>query len=107
MINMPNHLVDIAIVQRNRVCKIDLFLSRLQLQLLASAMQEQFPALIHLKITTSYDTRPALALPDRLLGGFASRLRSLKLNRILLPALPKLLLSATNLVCLALWNIPS
>jgi hypothetical protein len=108
MINRPifYYHFDVAIVHRNRVCEIDLHLAISELQLLASAMQEQFPALVHLKLGTSYESRPALALPDGFLGGSAPRLRSLKLNRIPFPALPNLLLSATDLVSLILWDIP-
>jgi len=95
-----------AIVHRNRVSEIDLHLRILQLRQLASAMQEQFPVLIRLKLGTPYEGDTALPLPDDFLGGSAPRLRSLKLNRIPFPALPKLLLSATDLVRLALWDIP-
>ena len=52
------------------------------------------------------DSRPAPALPDGFLGGSAPRLQSLELDSIPFPALPKLLLSATDLVHLTLWNIP-
>jgi hypothetical protein len=103
---MPDYPFEAAIVHRNRVCEIDLYLQKSRLQLLASAMREQFPALIHLELAAFYDTRPALALPDSFLGGSAPHLRSLKLNRISFPALPNLLLSATKLVCLYLWDIP-
>jgi F-box-like len=104
--HMPNCHFEAAIVHRHRVCEIDLYLEKPRLQLLASTMQEQFPALIHLKLASFYDPLPALVLPDRFLGGSASHLRSLKLNRISFPTLPNLLLSATDLVCLALWNLP-
>ena len=42
---------DAAIVHPNRVCEIDLHhLTSSQLQRLVSAMQEPFPALIHLRL---------------------------------------------------------
>ena len=44
-------------------------------------------------------------LPDSFLGGSAPRLEYLWLNRIPFPGLPKLLLSATHLVDLHLWDI--
>jgi hypothetical protein len=47
-----------------------------------------------------------LILPDSFLGGSARRLRSLSLDRITFPNLPKLLLSATHLVDLQLHDIP-
>jgi hypothetical protein len=94
---------DTAIVHHNRVCEVDLVdLSISQLQRLA--MQEQFPALIHLKLKLK--NGPPLALPDGFLGGSAPHLRSLTLHSIPLPALPKLLLSATHLVYLDLRDIP-
>ena len=98
-----------AIVHPNRVCEIGLYLTSSQLQLLASAMQGQFPALIHLKLGfIDYDRSADLppALPDGFLGGFAQRLQTLELDSIPFPALPELLLSAVDLVHLTLWRIP-
>ena len=98
---------DAATVHHNHVYEIDLFyLTNSQLQRLASAMQKQFPALTHLLLESAYDCRPATALPDGFLGGFAPRLQSLELYSIPFPTLPKLLLSATDLVYLTLSNIP-
>jgi hypothetical protein len=100
---------DAAIVHPHRVCEVDLFLTSSQLQRLASAMQEQFPTLIHLKFGIAYcDSSPAWTLPllDGFLGGSAPRLQSLELDSIPFPALPKLLLSATDLVRLTLQDIP-
>ena len=100
---------DAAFVQHNRVREIVLFhLKSSQLQRVVSAMQEQFLALIHLMLdfTANYSPAPAPALPDGFLGGSAPRLQSLGLQFIPFPALPKLLLSATDLVRLSLWNIP-
>ena len=97
----------VAIVHSNRICEIDLHLTRSQLRRLASAMQKPFPALTDLALySREYDSRLARALPDDFLGGSAPRLRSLKLDSILFPALPNLLLSTTDLVRLTLWNIP-
>ena len=101
---------DAAIVHPNRICEIEFILRSLQLKrlaLLAPAMQEQFPALtISRSVRTLLENHLAPALPDRLLGGSAPRLQSLKLNCIPLPALPKLLLSAADLVYLYLHDIP-
>ena len=99
-----------AIAHRNRVCEIDLRLEQFQLQLLASAMQEQFPVLIHLKLEVPQDPHDygqKIPLPDEFLGGFAPRLQSLNLKSIPFPTLPKFLLSATDLVRLTLWDIPN
>ena len=105
--------VDAAIMHPDRIREICLFdLTRSFLQRLASAtlMQEQFPALVHLTLefggSHGRSARPAPALPDGFLGGSVPRLQSLELHFILFPALPKLLLSATDLVRLDLWGIP-
>ena len=98
---------DTAIVHPDRLREIRLFdLTRLHLQGLASAtrMQEQFPALIHLSLHCA--DHSAVALPDGFLGVSAPRLQSLVLSSIPFPALPKLLLSATDLVHLILYKIP-
>ena len=100
---------DAAIVDPNRVCEIGLYLTSLQLQLLTIAMQERFPALIHLKLAfIDYDGSIDLppALPDKFLDGSSPRLQTLELDAIPFPALPKLLLSATDLVHLTLRRIP-
>jgi hypothetical protein len=52
------------------------------------------------------DDTPVLPLPDSFLGGSAPRLRTLRLMGIPFPALPNLLLSATDLVDLSLWRLP-
>ena len=101
---MPeNYDFHAAIVHPNRVCEINVNLTSSQLQRLASAMLEQFPALTHL---TTLCSRPAQALPDGFLGGFAPRLKVLHLRSISFPALPKLLLSTTDLASLSLEDIP-
>ena len=98
---------DAAVANHNHVYEIDLFrLSNSQLQRLVAAMQRQFPALIQLLLESASDSGPAPALPDDFLGGLAPRLQSLKLYSIPFRALPKLLLSATDLVHLTLGNIP-
>jgi hypothetical protein len=74
------------------------------LEILAAAMQGPFDELIHLDLCSLEETAPAL--PDSFLGGTAPRLRSLSLRSIPFPALPKLLLSATSIVSLGLWDIP-
>jgi hypothetical protein len=98
---------DAAIVHPNSVCLIALsILTSSQLNRLASAMQEQFSALVYLYLRPHPNGRPALALPDEFLGGSAPRLQYLRLESISFPALPKVLLSATDLVELTLLNIP-
>ena len=109
MVNSPmpeDYDFDAAIVHHNRVREINLlYITNSQLQRLASAMQEQFPALIHLRLDGDYN-HPVPALSDGFLGGTAPHLRHLELYSISFPALPKLLLSATDLVHLRIWKIP-
>ena len=72
-------------------------------------MQESFPALTHLVLGSGgyySHRRRALALPDGFIGGSAPRLQFLRLIYTPFPALSELLLSATDLVRLALWSIP-
>jgi hypothetical protein len=53
----------------------------------------------------SHDETPPV-IPDSFLDGSAPRLRIFTFNNIPFPELPKLLLSATHLVHLRLFNIP-
>jgi hypothetical protein len=103
--------INAAIVHRNRVREIYYLITTPQLQRLALAMQEQFPALTHLKLVFRGDsshnhTNTAPTLPESFLVGTAPRLQFLELQSIALPALPKLLLSVTDLVYLSLSRIP-
>ena len=99
----------IAVLERSdRVCKIDLdFDPCLQLQKVSAAMRRPFPELTSLKLCSGdgNDTTVSV-LPDTFLCGSAPRLRDLRLIRIPFPGLPKLLLSATHLYDLTLYDIP-
>jgi hypothetical protein len=68
-------------------------------------MQKPFPILTDLNIRYM-DHRTASVITDSFLGGSAPRLRKLNLEYIPFPGLPKLLLSATDLVHLELYGIP-
>ena len=93
-----------ALEHRDRVCGISITNSTIpQLEGLASKMQEPFPALTILHLSTD-ETAPAL--PDMFLGGSAPRLQTLILDYIPFPGLPRLLLSATDLSQLYLKGIP-
>jgi hypothetical protein len=88
----------------DRVYQIDLmYIPSSHLGNVLAAMQEQFPVLTHLELSSSDEAVPAV--PNSFLGGYAPRLEFLWLNRIPFPGLPKLLLSATHLVQLYLVNI--
>ena len=94
-----------ALKQRDRVCKIDLRPTTISLLKRMRAMKEPFPALAHLELWPTKSGK-APVLPGSFLGGSAPCLRSLYLDGIPFPALPKLLLSTTELVDLELFNIP-
>ena len=88
----------------DRVCQINLgSVPNSHMEKLSEAMQEPFSELTLLVLSS----RGTLSvLPDSLLGGSAPRLRKLWLEGIPFPGLPKLLLSATHLVYLILYDIP-
>jgi hypothetical protein len=95
-----------ALGYRDRVSHIFLTnLPLLVLDRLVAAMQESFPALTRLEIQPMNDESP-LVLQDSFLGGSAPRLRSLRLCGVRFSALPKLLLSANELINLQLLTIP-
>ena len=95
----------------DRVYRITLnfFRSRnLEMDILLGTMQQPFPELTGL-VLSSYDSKfktTMAVVPNSFLGGSAPRLRSLSLNGIPFPGLPKLLLSAPHLVTLSLYDIP-
>jgi len=107
---LEDRAFDAAVVPHNRVREINLYLtspqSSYRFQQLVPAMRKQFPALIHLKLSSDVSLGPAPPLPDGFFSGSASRLQSLELRCVKFPALPKFLLSATDLVELTLRNIP-
>ena len=102
-----------ALEHNDRVCKIQLcWFSSSQFGYAkdSAAMQKPFPELIDLQLgpyihdgPVSKSTEPIL--PDSFLGGTAPHLRLLEFDGVQFPGLPKLLLSATHLVVLALYNI--
>jgi hypothetical protein len=92
-----------ALERSDRVCQITLKLD-LQWQKVLDAMQEPFPALTHLMLSS--DTEIAPVVPDSFMGGSSPRLQFLWLERLPIQGVPKLLLSTTELVRLDLWRIP-
>ena len=94
-----------ALEHNNRICEVDLFdIPSRQLELVLQEMQQSFPELTNLRLGCDDETAPDV--PASFLGGSAPRLRTLFLDYISFPGLPKLLLSATHLVDLDLWRIP-
>jgi hypothetical protein len=96
----------VALEQSNRVCQVSLWdLAGWQLEKVLATMQVPFPELTDLELRLSKDeTVPVI--PDSFLDGSAQRLQYFMLDSIPFPGLPKLLLSATNLVSLWLSDIP-
>ena len=96
----------IAVLERSdRVVEINFFTDYdRDLEDVLAAMQVSFPELTRLDLW-SEDGMVSVP-PDSFLGGYASCLQFVSLNRIPFPGLPKLLLSATHLVDLHLLNIP-
>ncbi|KAI0288131.1 hypothetical protein BC826DRAFT_1107944 [Russula brevipes] len=89
----------VALEHPDRVCSISLWYFPSSVgEALAAEMQVPFPELTHLVLLSEGLPTPVLPLPDSFLGGSAPRLQTLKLSHISFPALPNLLLSATDLV---------
>ena len=93
-----------ALEYNDRVSQIELESFPLEYVANSEAMQKPFPELTHLKLGTTNNDGPILR--DSFLGGSAPRLRTLNLINVPFPGLPKLLLSATQLVNLELYDIP-
>jgi hypothetical protein len=101
---MANNITS-ALELHHRVCEIKLLqISSRVFETISAAMEAPFPALTRLILHSANENPPAL--PDSLLNGSAPHLRSIELCRISFPALPKLLLSTHDLVCLFLQDIP-
>jgi hypothetical protein len=93
-----------ALEHNNRICELYLFdIPSWQFEKILAAMQQPFPELTHLELQPRDETGPVK--PASFLGGSAPRLQTLILGCIPFPELPKLLLSATNLVDLNLLGI--
>jgi len=90
----------------NRIREIRIFYTtESRLERFAAAMQKPFPELTCLELSV-FGGGLVPVLPDSFLGGSAPRLRDLWLSSIPLPSMPKLLLSANDLVTLCLDDIP-
>jgi len=94
-----------ALKHPDRVCSIGLNdIPSPALEALAATMQVPFPELIRLDLWSSDGSAPVL--PDSFMGGSTPHLQTLTLSSILFPALPSLLLSASDLVSLTLLRLP-
>jgi hypothetical protein len=103
---MPGITDVVAAFEHNdRICQVLLSdISSSLLERVLALMQQPFPALISLLLSSDDNEAPALS--DSFLGGSAPSLQYLQLNCIPFPGLPKLLISATGLVTLHLRRIP-
>jgi hypothetical protein len=92
-----------ALEHHDRIFEMDLTAipNSLSKEVLA-AIQRPLPLLTHLQLGFEDETAPVDS--DLFLGGSASHLQSLLLDRIPFPGLPKLLLSGTHLVNLAIFG---
>jgi hypothetical protein len=108
--NLPPGRMDnvfAALKHNDRVCEIEFqlgYYGKSELDELFAAMEGRFPALTDFRLDADQITTPDV--PNSFLGGSASHLRSLSLNGTPFTGLPRLLLSATNLVSLTYTNIP-
>jgi hypothetical protein len=96
-----------ALGHPDRVCFFRLqrrYKFSLDLANIITATQEPFPLLTYLDISTRGDNIPVI--PAEFLGGSAPSLQEIILYGIPYPSLPTLLLSATDLVKLDLFDIP-
>ena len=96
-----------ALEHPDRVRRVMLSVTTLQLGKFAAVLRQPFPVLTHFSISSSPDRGNAPVLPGGLLGGSAPCLEHFKLCGTPFPELPVFLLSASNLVKLSLLNVPS
>ena len=97
-----------ALGHSDRIHQLEIDIRHSQLEDFFLAMEVPFPQLTYLRLSTTSPIHPTTppAIPDSFLGGFAPLLKTLILDHIPFPGLPKFLLSATNLVTLRLCDIP-
>ena len=93
-----------ALEHSDRVCRVVLHVTGSQLGKIATVMQEPFPVLTHFSISTKDINVPVI--PGGFLGGSAPCLQEIELCGVPFPALPTLLVSASDLVELKLRKIP-
>ena len=96
-----------ALEYNDRVCDIRLWNdTNSELEEVLAAMQQPFPALTHLDMWSEDLGETLPVVSESFLGGSAPRLQDLLFQHFPFPGLPKLLLSATGLVTLRLFDIP-
>jgi F-box-like len=98
--------VIIALKHSERICELDLSISRTLWPKSDLSMRAQFPALERLRLRSQDKIRP-LILPEQFLGGCTPRLRDIHMASIAFPTLPMRLMSSEALVSLHLDEIPT
>jgi hypothetical protein len=93
----------VALEHPDRICEIDLDLTRPLIEKLAPLMQDPFPMLETLRLV-SHDW---FVIPSTFLGGSAPRLRSIYLSHTPFPSLPQFLSTAPALVSFRLLAWPT
>ena len=89
-----------ALEHKDRICRLLFFkMPSLEMDKVLPALQQPLPALTFLFFDSNVET------PASFLGGSAPALQSIHVRSIPFLGLPKLLLSATHLQTLDLWNI--
>ena len=102
----PMDNIIVALEHNERICQIGLDVTKSQLEQVLAAMQQPFLTLTDLAIRLyDWDGIPPVD-HESFLGGSAPRLQHLELGCIPFPGLPKILLSATDLVRLYISRIP-
>ena len=94
--------VNAALGHPDRVCYVKLGATDSQLAKVVTVMQKPFPVLMRLGIMFWEGGWKDAHLPAEFLGGLAPCLQEINLNGVHFPALPSLLLSASDLVTLTL-----
>jgi hypothetical protein len=92
-----------ALLHPDRVSQVSLRLTESQLENIAAVIQEPFPLLQSISISTRDDE---LLIPCGFLGGSAPSLQKIEFFGVSYPTLPTLLLSTSDIVELNLGNIP-
>ena len=98
-----------ALEHRGRVSQITFHRLRgHESKIIFDVLREPFPALTYLHIScTSNRPMPPPFFPEQFLGGCAPHLRSFSLGGVRFPKFPEAVLSASHLVTLRLWDIPT
>ena len=113
-VKSPTHVDNViaALEHNDRVCGITLVnVMNPELEEILAAMHKPFPALTVLRLLCDEEwlgneINEMPVIPELFLGGSAPRLQYLQLECIPFSGLPKLILSATDLVDLSIWRTP-